>query len=167
MSRRRRAGLGSSRVASAGLATALHGARAGLDVVVVEPRGGSIDKACGEGLMPHTMRQLERLGIAARGKPLRGVSYLDGYRQVSAPFGLAPGAAYAGPPCTPYSWTPRQRPVFGSSTRRLGRSPRQRWTMRPTTTRQDRRWQSTDADRRADVAAPYDQYSDQPIVPAG
>ncbi|MGV0602013.1 FAD-dependent oxidoreductase, partial [Mycolicibacterium pulveris] len=47
----------------AGLVTALHGARAGLDVVVVERRRGPIDKACGEGLMPHTLRQLERLGI--------------------------------------------------------------------------------------------------------
>ena len=71
----------------AGLATALHGARAGLEVVVVEPRCGSIDKACGEGLMPHTMRQLERLGVTAQqGKPLRGISYLDGDRHVSAPF---------------------------------------------------------------------------------
>lgn len=70
----------------AGLATALHGARAGLEVVIVEPRRGSIDKACGEGLMPHTIRQLERLGIAAQGKPLRGITYLDGDRQVSAPF---------------------------------------------------------------------------------
>ena len=39
----------------AGLATALHGARAGLEVVVVERRRGAIDKACGEGLMPHAV----------------------------------------------------------------------------------------------------------------
>ncbi|HME50127.1 NAD(P)/FAD-dependent oxidoreductase, partial [Mycobacterium sp.] len=42
----------------AGLATALHAARAGLEVVVVERRRGPVDKACGEGLMPHTVRQL-------------------------------------------------------------------------------------------------------------
>lgn len=36
----------------AGLATAIHGALAGLEVVVVEPRPTPIDKACGEGLMP-------------------------------------------------------------------------------------------------------------------
>ncbi|NEC40038.1 FAD-dependent oxidoreductase, partial [Streptomyces rubrogriseus] len=36
----------------AGLATALHAARAGLDTVVVEPRPAPVDKACGEGLMP-------------------------------------------------------------------------------------------------------------------
>lgn len=36
----------------AGLATAVHAARAGLEAVVVERREGPIDKACGEGLMP-------------------------------------------------------------------------------------------------------------------
>jgi flavin-dependent dehydrogenase len=70
----------------AGLATALHGARSGLEVVVVEPRGGSIDKACGEGLMPHTVAQLDRLGVRPPGNPLGGITYLDGRRSVSAPF---------------------------------------------------------------------------------
>jgi flavin-dependent dehydrogenase len=70
----------------AGLVTALHGARAGLEVVVVERRAGPIDKACGEGLMPHTVRQLERLGVQAQGKPFRGIRYLDGDRHVNAPF---------------------------------------------------------------------------------
>ncbi|HET9877186.1 MAG TPA: FAD-dependent monooxygenase, partial [Mycobacterium sp.] len=46
----------------AGLATALHGVRAGLETVVIERRPGPIDKACGEGLMPHAVRHLERLG---------------------------------------------------------------------------------------------------------
>ena len=68
----------------AGLATALHGARAGLEVVVVERRRGAIDKACGEGLMPHTVRQLQRLGIQPQGRPFRGNRYLDGERQVDA-----------------------------------------------------------------------------------
>ena len=36
----------------AGLATALRLTQAGLDVVVCERRAGTIDKACGEGLMP-------------------------------------------------------------------------------------------------------------------
>jgi flavin-dependent dehydrogenase len=70
----------------AGLATALHGARAGLEVVVVERRRGAIDKACGEGLMPHSVRQLERLGIQVQGKPFRGISYFDGERGVTARF---------------------------------------------------------------------------------
>ncbi|BBZ45220.1 NAD(P)/FAD-dependent oxidoreductase [Mycobacterium parmense] len=70
----------------AGLATAVHGARAGLEVVVVERRSGVIDKACGEGLMPHTLRHLERLGVHPHGKPIRGISYRDGSRHADAPF---------------------------------------------------------------------------------
>lgn len=70
----------------AGLATALHGARAGLEVVVVERRSGAIDKACGEGLMPHTVRQLERLGVQPQGRAFSGITYVDGERRVSAEF---------------------------------------------------------------------------------
>jgi flavin-dependent dehydrogenase len=70
----------------AGLATALYGARSGLEVVVVERRSGPIDKACGEGLMPHSLRHLEHLGVSPYGKPLRGISYRDGHRHVDAPF---------------------------------------------------------------------------------
>jgi flavin-dependent dehydrogenase len=70
----------------AGLATAVYGAKAGLEVVVVERRSGPIDKACGEGLMPHTLRHLERLGVHPHGKPFRGISYRDGDRHVDAPF---------------------------------------------------------------------------------
>ena len=70
----------------AGLATAVYGAKAGLAVTVVERRSGPIDKACGEGLMPHTLRHLERLGVHPHGKPLRGISYRDANRHVAAPF---------------------------------------------------------------------------------
>jgi flavin-dependent dehydrogenase len=70
----------------AGLATALTGARAGLDVIVVEKRCGPIDKACGEGLMPHAVAQLQRLGVDTPGQPFYGISYLDGHRRVTAPF---------------------------------------------------------------------------------
>lgn len=70
----------------AGLATALRGARAGLEVAVIERRTGLIDKACGEGLMPHTLRQLEHLDVHPKGKEFRGISYTDGVRQVDAPF---------------------------------------------------------------------------------
>ncbi len=52
----------------AGLATAIHGARAGLEVVVVERRRGPVDKACGEGLMPHAVAQLDRLGVRRAGQ---------------------------------------------------------------------------------------------------
>jgi flavin-dependent dehydrogenase len=75
----------------AGLATALYGARAGLDVVVVEKRCGPIDKACGEGLMPHSVGQLNRLGVHAPGRPFQGITYSDGHRQATARFRSGPG----------------------------------------------------------------------------
>jgi flavin-dependent dehydrogenase len=70
----------------AGLATALHAAQAGLEAVVVERRRGPMDKACGEGLMPHTVRQLQRVGVEPQGKPFYGIRYLDEKRQANAPF---------------------------------------------------------------------------------
>lgn len=70
----------------AGLATAIHAARAGLTTVVIDRRPGPIDKACGEGLMPHTLRQLEGLGVPLRGRAFRGITYLDATRSVEARF---------------------------------------------------------------------------------
>lgn len=70
----------------AGLATAVYAARAGLDTVIVDRRRGPIDKACGEGLMPHTVAQLEKLGVALGGRPFRGITYTDGVRRVEAEF---------------------------------------------------------------------------------
>jgi len=49
--RRRRRGIA---LLGAGLAAALYGARAGLDVAIVERRSGVLDKACGDGMMPYT-----------------------------------------------------------------------------------------------------------------
>lgn len=74
-----------------GLATALYAARAGLDVVVREPRTGSIDKACGEGLMPGALAALRELGVDPAGQPLAGIRYLDGRHQAEAPFRHGPG----------------------------------------------------------------------------
>lgn len=62
----------------AGLATSLYAAHAGLEAVVVERRTGTLDKACGEGLMPHSLAQLDRLGVEAPGRTLRGISYHAG-----------------------------------------------------------------------------------------
>ncbi|WP_371589607.1 NAD(P)/FAD-dependent oxidoreductase [Streptomyces virginiae] len=62
----------------AGLATAIHGVLAGLEVVVVEPRPTPIDKACGEGLMPGGVRHLRELGVAVGGQPFHGIRYVDG-----------------------------------------------------------------------------------------
>ena len=75
----------------AGLATAIHAARAGLHTIVIEKRSGPIDKACGEGLMPHATRQLELLGATPAGRPFRGVSYLDARHRVTAQFDSGTG----------------------------------------------------------------------------
>ncbi len=74
-----------------GLATALYAARAGLDVAVLEPRDGPIDKACGEGLMPGAAAALRDLGVQVDGQPLRGIRYTDGIRSAAAPFANGPG----------------------------------------------------------------------------
>ncbi|MFJ1757066.1 NAD(P)/FAD-dependent oxidoreductase [Kitasatospora sp. NPDC088134] len=72
----------------AGLATAIHAARAGLSVTVLEPRATPVDKACGEGLMPGAVRALARLGVAVEGRPFHGIRYLEaaGPRSAEARF---------------------------------------------------------------------------------
>ena len=69
-----------------GLATAIEARLAGLSVVVVEPRTGPIDKACGEGVMPGAVLALERIGVSPVGHPIAGFSYLDGRRTVEHRF---------------------------------------------------------------------------------
>lgn len=59
-----------------GLATALYAARAGLEVVVREPRPGPIDKACGEGLMPGAVADLAELGVDPAGHRIAGIAYV-------------------------------------------------------------------------------------------
>lgn len=74
-----------------GLAAAIEARLAGLTVVVVEPRVGVIDKACGEGLMPGALAALSRLGVDPAGHPLTGISYRDLRRHVDHAFRGAPG----------------------------------------------------------------------------
>jgi flavin-dependent dehydrogenase len=69
-----------------GLACAIEARLAGLSVVVLEPRPGPIDKACGEGLMPGAVAALERLGVHPAGHPLRGIAYVDGARRAEHRF---------------------------------------------------------------------------------
>jgi len=70
----------------AGLATALYAARAGLRAVVLEPREGPVDKACGEGLMPGAVRALRELGVEPQGHEIRGIRYTNGERTADAAF---------------------------------------------------------------------------------
>ena len=75
----------------AGLATAIHAARAGLATVVVERRPGPVDKACGEGMMPHTVAHLEKLGASPHGKAFRGITYFDDTHRARAMFRAGDG----------------------------------------------------------------------------
>ncbi len=74
-----------------GLGTAIIARLAGLDVIVVEPRQGPIDKACGEGLMPGALRALLRLGVDVAGQPFAGIAYVAGNRRAEARFRAGPG----------------------------------------------------------------------------
>ncbi|MFC5818025.1 NAD(P)/FAD-dependent oxidoreductase [Nonomuraea harbinensis] len=75
----------------AGLSTAIHAALLGMEAVVVEPRAGPVDKACGEGVMPGGVAALAAMGVTVPGRPLRGIHYLDDRRGVRATFGPAMG----------------------------------------------------------------------------
>ncbi|HTU75067.1 MAG TPA: NAD(P)/FAD-dependent oxidoreductase [Trebonia sp.] len=70
----------------AGLATAIGCTLAGLSVVVAEPRGFPIDKACGEGLMPGALPRLAALGVEVTGHPIRGIRYRDARHRADATF---------------------------------------------------------------------------------
>lgn len=75
----------------AGLAAALHARRHGLSVVVVEPRDGPVDKACGEGLMPGGLSELTALGVDPAGMPFRGIAYVSDRHRAQAQFRSGPG----------------------------------------------------------------------------
>jgi len=65
----------------AGLATAILAARRGLSAVVIEKRRPPLDKACGEGLMPPGVAELEEMGVevpTASSARFAGIRYLDG-----------------------------------------------------------------------------------------
>lgn len=74
-----------------GLAAAIEARLAGFSVTVIEPRGGVIDKACGEGLMPGALPLLARLGVDPEGMPLGGVSYRRGTTHADHRFETGPG----------------------------------------------------------------------------
>ncbi|MDJ0333659.1 FAD-dependent monooxygenase [Salinibacterium sp. G-O1] len=74
-----------------GLAAAIEARLAGLTALVIEPRENTVDKACGEGLMPGALPLLARLGIDPPGMPLRGVSYLTPTRRADHLFSTGAG----------------------------------------------------------------------------
>jgi flavin-dependent dehydrogenase len=75
----------------AGLATAVHAARAGMRVAVAEPRLTPVDKACGEGLMPGGVTALRALDVDPPGHPFAGIRYVHGAHHAEARFRAGPG----------------------------------------------------------------------------
>lgn len=60
-----------------GLSAAIMAAQAGLNVAVTDPKSGTIDKACGEGLMPSAVAMLEEMGVQIpQGHPFTGIRYI-------------------------------------------------------------------------------------------
>lgn len=63
-----------------GLGVAIAASLNGLEAVVVEPRAGTIDKACGESLTPAALATLAAWGVEPEGTPIAGFRYTDGAR---------------------------------------------------------------------------------------
>ena len=77
----------------AGLAAAIALRQHGLDVLLADAMVPPIDKACGEGIMPDSRRELTRLGVdlaPAHGASFRGIRFCDNHSTVSAAFPSAP-----------------------------------------------------------------------------
>lgn len=78
----------------AGLTTAIACRRRGLSVYVVDRAKPTLDKACGEGLMPDGLAILEDLGVpsgAVGGHPFHGIRYLEGDLLAEGRFPGPPG----------------------------------------------------------------------------
>src|SRR5258707_12385001 len=78
----------------AGLAAAIGARMKGFDVTVADGAKPPIDKACGEGLMPGTLRALRELGVAIRpgdGQVFRGIRFVDSANSVEANFSGSSG----------------------------------------------------------------------------
>lgn len=76
-----------------GLAAAIEARTRGLDVVVLEQRPGTVDKACGEGLMPGALRLLRSWDVDPPGHAIAGIDYRRAGSPLSAVhrFAGAPG----------------------------------------------------------------------------
>ncbi len=78
----------------AGMATSIFAAQRGLSVVVIEKRQPPLDKACGEGVMPHGARMLREMGVSLESGdylPFHGIRYIDGDIVAEGRFATGPG----------------------------------------------------------------------------
>lgn len=73
----------------AGLAAAIALGQRGADVLVADAQRPPIDKACGEGLMPDSLRELARLGVDPEpgdGAAFAGIAFVAGGAKIAAQF---------------------------------------------------------------------------------
>ncbi|WP_348269402.1 FAD-dependent monooxygenase [Edaphobacter paludis] len=78
----------------AGLAAAIALRQTGADVLLADAQEPGIDKACGEGLMPDSLRELSRLGIdlaKVGGSPFGGIRFADEHSTVRSAFTTGEG----------------------------------------------------------------------------
>jgi len=78
----------------AGLAAAIALRQRGVDVLLADALLPPIDKACGEGIMPDSRRELAQLGIdlnCVHGAPLHGIRFCDERSTVTAKFSSGEG----------------------------------------------------------------------------
>ncbi len=78
----------------AGLAAAIAASEKGFRVTVADGAQPPIDKACGEGLMPHSLAAVRKLGVALRaedGVAFRGIRFVEGRIRIDGDFPDGPG----------------------------------------------------------------------------
>jgi menaquinone-9 beta-reductase len=83
----------------AGLAAAIALRQRGLDVLLADAMVPPIDKACGEGIMPDSRRELAHLGVdltPAHGAHFRGIRFCDELSTATADFSATPDLAGEG-----------------------------------------------------------------------
>ncbi len=70
-----------------GLAVAIAARLRGIACIVIDRREPPCDKACGEGLLPHGLKELAELGVKPPiAHPFVGIRYIDGERTAAASF---------------------------------------------------------------------------------
>jgi flavin-dependent dehydrogenase len=78
----------------AGLAAAIAARQVGLDVTVFDRARPPIDKACGEGIMPDGLAELQKLGVTVppeQASVFRGIRFVDDSHSVEATFASGEG----------------------------------------------------------------------------
>ena len=75
-----------------GLAAGIMAAQKGLSVSIFEQKNGTIDKACGEGLMPSAIKKLIEIGAEPqKSHPFHGIRYIEKNKMAQGKFPIGNG----------------------------------------------------------------------------